>query len=337
MNPPAHDDSKIRHILNQEIVSNAFLVAYDLGLFEYIGHAPKTSEQICDALNLPTRSVNALCLICCSLDLVDQQDTDLSLTSYAKTYLLQDSPYYFGPVLDLVIANHQLRTFDGVKLAITEGSAQNGIDDQDLFTLNDNDAQAGTIFTQAMHAKSIGPALSWLNHVDLSQYNTMLDIGAGAGTHSITACQKWSHLKSIVYDKPNIAQLSKQYLQQYNMVDRITVQVGDMWNDVFPAADVHFYSDIYHDWPIEKCQRLAEKSFTDLPAQGKIIVHEMLYDATQAVPLNVAGYNLNMLLWTQGQQFSDQSLMALLHNVGFINITKHRTFGDWGIVVGTKP
>ena len=43
------------------------------------------------------------------------------------------------------------------------------------------------------------------------------------------------------------------------------------------AADLHFYSYIFHDWPPDKCTFLARESFDALPS-GRIIVHEVLYD-----------------------------------------------------------
>jgi hypothetical protein len=37
-----------------------------------------------------------------------------------------------------------------------------------------------------------------------------------------------------------------------------------MWQDPFPPAEVHFYSQIYHDWPPERCRLLTRKSFESL-------------------------------------------------------------------------
>lgn len=44
---PQFDDGLIRNIINQSIASQAVLVAYDVGLFEAIGHYQKKIDEIC--------------------------------------------------------------------------------------------------------------------------------------------------------------------------------------------------------------------------------------------------------------------------------------------------
>jgi hypothetical protein len=51
----------------------------------------------------------------------------------------------------------------------------------------------------------------------------------------------------------------------------------------------------------------------------------------------VAGYNVTMMLWTEGQQFSGAELVELLSEVGFVEVSARRTCGHWGIAIGQKP
>jgi acetylserotonin N-methyltransferase len=115
------------------------------------------------------------------------------------------------------------------------------------------------------------------------------------------------------------------------------VHPGDLWIDPYPAADLHFYADIFHDWPPDRCRFLARKSFDALPPGGRLIVHEMLLDDDKAGPPAVAGYNITMLLWTEGQQFSGAELVDMLSQTGYTEVSAKHTFGYWGIVSGRKP
>lgn len=110
-----------------------------------------------------------------------------------------------------------------------------------------------------------------------------------------------------------------------------------LWNDPFPVTDVHFYADIYHDWPPEKGRFLTKKSFDSLPSGGRIIIHEMLYNVEKTGPLMAAAYSVAMLLWTEGQQYSGNELSALLAEAGFADIEVQPSFGYWSIVTGRKP
>jgi hypothetical protein len=62
-----------------------------------------------------------------------------------------------------------------------------------------------------------------------------------------------------------------------------------MWQDAFPAADLHFYSNIFDDWPSEKGRFLSEKSFNSLPVGSRIVLHEVLYNDEKTGPFAAAG------------------------------------------------
>ncbi len=117
----------------------------------------------------------------------------------------------------------------------------------------------------------------------------------------------------------------------------MSTHVGDLWKSPFPAADIHFYSQIFHDWPLEKCQFLAKKSFDSLPSKGKIIIHEMLYNNDKSGPFIAAAASVAMLAWSEGQQFSGPELTELLSEAGFINIEVIPSIGYWSLVSGEKP
>jgi acetylserotonin N-methyltransferase len=165
----------------------------------------------------------------------------------------------------------------------------------------------------------------------------MLDVAGGSGAHSIGALRRWPRLRSIVLEIPPVCEVTREFAEAYGLSDRIVAQPADMWNDPFPPADLHFYSQIFHDWPPERCRVLARKSFDALPPGGRIIIHEMLLNQRKAGPPGVVGRNVAMLLWVQGQEFSARELSQILKDTGFVSIKSKHTFGHWGIVTGVKP
>jgi predicted O-methyltransferase YrrM len=131
--------------------------------------------------------------------------------------------------------------------------------------------------------------------------------------------------------------VADEFVAQYGLANRIETRAGDMWEDAFPAADAHLYSNIFHDWPPEKGRFLVEKSFTSLESGGLIIVHEMLYDDDKNGPYAAAGLSAAMLAWTQGQQYSGSELAEMLVGAGFRDISIKPTFGYYSIVTASKP
>jgi hypothetical protein len=111
-----------------------------------------------------------------------------------------------------------------------------------------------------------------------------------------------------------------------------------MWEDPFPEADLHFYSNIYHDWSREKGALLTRKSFESLPPGGRIVVHEMLLDDDKTGPLAAVGFNIVMLVWSaDGAQYSGREFSEMLTDAGFGQIETKLTFGYNSIVTAVKP
>ena len=127
-----------------------------------------------------------------------------------------------------------------------------------------------------------------------------------------------------------------EYAKKYNLSDRLRSVAGDMWKDPFAPADLHFYSQVFHDWTPEQCRFLTEKSFIALPSGGRLIVHELLLDPEKVGPLVPSLMSMVMLLWTEGRQYSAVELTEIFASVGFVDVRAERTFGSWGIVTGVK-
>lgn len=313
-------------------------LAHGLNLFNIIGHNTVSLQDVVTALGIELRPAQALVSICSSLDLIKlNTQQQLELTDTAKNFLLKDSPFYIGGMLDLTILNDDLYSLKNIKTALLTNASQ-VYAGKELFETNEQQAELAKIFTQAMHGKSLAMAGVWPDKIDLSGYECFLDIGGGSGAHSIAAVSQWQHLRAIVYERPAVCKVAQTYIEQFKLSQRIETQIGDMWKDPFPTADLHFYSDIFHDWSMEQSKFLIQKSYQALNRGGRILIHELPFNPDKTGPLSAASYNLLMLLWTQaGQQFSETEFTHLLTESGFSEVQVIPTgFGDWKLVTGIK-
>ena len=92
----------------------------------------------------------------------------------------------------------------------------------------------------------------------------LLDVGGGSGAHALGAVLRWPHLQAVVFDIPPVCEVAEEVIACHGLQQRVSTQAGDMWEDAFPAADLHFYSQMYHGWALQKCQFLTQKSFASL-------------------------------------------------------------------------
>lgn len=331
---PRMDDRRVLDIEVGIAGYMAIFVAHKLKLFSRLGQTPHTLVEVCQALNIARRPAEALLNISMSLGLVQKQDGSYALTPLAEDYLLETSPTYFGDVFDLDLADPF--SFENLEKAVLTNTQQ-VYGGGDWVKSHEERAGLARAFTRAMHGYSMGSALAWPETLDLSGYRQMLDIGGGSGAHSIGAVLKWPNLQAINFDIAPVCEVAQESISRFGLQSRIRTYVGDMWHDPFPSADLHFYSNIYHDWPSEKGRFLSQKSFESLKPGGRIIIHEMLYDDDKTGPFTVAAFNIVMLFATEGEQYSGRELALMLTDAGFTDITVKRTFGYWGVITGRKP
>ncbi|AXE31746.1 acetylserotonin O-methyltransferase [Chromobacterium phragmitis] len=332
-----HSDKQIFDIYFGFLHSYALLFADEVRLFELLRREALTLDQISAATSLPPRSAQALASLCASLGLLEKRGETFTLASLAEAFLTREAETSFCGVLASARSQAAAFSYDFFKASLLKGESQL-FGGTDLFDNNAQDAEHCEIFTRAMHSKSKGPARAWVEKIDLSNHACLLDVGGGSGVHALSALARWPQLRAVVFDLPPVCAVADTFIEQYRMQERARTCGGNIWETAYPAADAHFYSDIFHDWPLEKCLFLARKSFSALPSGGRILLHEMLFNAQKTGPGNVAAYNANMLLWTQGQQLSAPEATGLLQAAGFADIATRSTgYGDWSLVTGVKP
>ena len=328
-------DENLQLITGQIFVGQAILVAYKLGLFKLLVEKPYSIAEISIELQLTSRATQSLISSAAALKLVDLENENYKLTNLGVNYFDPKSTAYYGDVLDLLIQQNEIMDLNSVEKSILTDKAQvdSGVD---IFSDKDGLGNTGK-FVAAIHYKAHNPAFSWSRSYSLEDQEIFVDIGGGSGIHSIAACFNNPKLKAIVCDREAVLSHTKKYIEENSLTNRIEVKAIDMWHDKFPVGDVFFLGDIFHDWDEKKCLYLAKKCYKSIPDKGKIILHEMLFNEAKTGPFLTAAYNMKMMMWTEGKQYTFSELKTILEEAGFVNVATQKTLGNWSIVIGEKP
>lgn len=332
----AEEMRRLKDLMFTNIGYVTILVAYDIQLFPLLAKSPRTIAEASEALHIATRPAEVLLATCAAQGLLQQQDGYYSLTPAAEVYLPENDSMYFGDFLASLIATDHILSFESLKKAILSDSSQ-VYDGKALFKMHQEQITRAYAFTYGMHIHSLDAAQVWPQLLDLSEHRMMLDIGGGSGTHSIGAAQRWPNLQAIVFDLQTVCNVTQEIITSSDMQGRVHTHNGNMWEDPFPQSDLHFYSDVYHNWTPEKGRFLTQKSFDALPSGGRIVLHEILYNDQKTGPFAAASSSATMLLWTEGRQYSGADLTTMLTEVGFTDIKILPAFSYWSIVTGRKP
>ena len=330
------DNDAVLGILYANFGCFALLTGHKLGVFELLATEPLTASEVASRLELANRPAEILLTTLAAQRLLVKSGGRFSLTPLGRAYCIESSPTYLGGMLDFAVATHSMCTVENLEASARTGQSL-AYGRGEIFQEHAQEIARARVFTDAMHCQSIAPAMAWPKVLDLSRHRMMLDIAGGSGAHSIGALRHWPELRSTVFEMAPVSDFVTEYATRYHLDDRLGATTGNMWQDPFPPSEMHFYSQVYHDWPPEKCRMLTEKSFASLPAGGRIVVHELLLDSDETGPLLPTLMGMVMPLWTEGRQYSMAELASLLRSVGFALVHAQRTFGSWGIATGVKP
>ncbi|MEO1199155.1 MAG: methyltransferase [Pseudomonadota bacterium] len=330
------DDALFQDILFGLFGYQAFMVALELDLFSALAKTPLAVAALAEQLGLARNSAEALVMVCLSLKLLQRTDELLTLTKKSEVYLLPDSPLYIGDFLkNVAIRQSESTSYPCVRAAL-RGEASHLQKSEALFESHEKEAERAQRFAHSMHGHSMASAMQWPSKVDLGDVRHMVDVGGGSGAHAIGAALHWPQLTVSVLELPALTPVVGHYAAAYGVADRVRAVARDFWHDPLPPGDLHFFGDIFHDWPNDKAAALMRKSFDALRPGGRLIIHEILYHDDRAGPLAAAGLSVAMLVWFEGKQRSGSEYEGMLRSVGFRDIEAQPVFGYWSIVTAHK-
>ena len=319
-------------------------VADELGLFSLLDRAPATIEEVAASLSLGARGAEAMLGVLASLGFLAQHQGRFYITGVSRNYLLPESPYYWGGVLhpfrELTVSHALVRDALQRDKPVSYETESYKLSDGIVSTWEAPvpDVEQIRTFTRMMHSHALPAAMGVAHRGDFTGVRWLLDVGGGSGCFCIALALRYPEMRFTVVDLPVVCELAQQYVADYRLQDRIDTQAIDMFNDPWPADhDAVFFSDIFHDWGIERCRYLGQRSFEVLPPDGRIYIHEILLADTKDGPLPAASYSMQMMLATQGKQLSLGELDELLRACGFEDVSAMQTYGYYSLISGRKP
>ncbi len=160
-------------------------------------------------------------------------------------------------------------------------------------------------FTLALagRAKNVAPYLAKALPVT---EGVLLDVGGGTGIYSIACLQAHPNLKAIVLDRPEVLKITSEFAEQSGVKDRLTLQPGDMFADPLPNADLVLLSNVLHDWHVPECRQLIQRCADILPANGRLLIHDVFLNDDLSGPLPIALYSAALFTLTEGRAYSAQ-------------------------------
>lgn len=330
--------------------SSHLLVAatHHLNVFEALSEVPLSIKELQEKLHLKERPAMVLFPALCAMGMA-------AFDTEGKLHITETGKYLTSANPANLLRYAGLEKGDPGVLNMTEWLKNDGpaIANQGLSYVKDETApspmdepEAARFYTMALagRAKYLSPVVAdkVTRHKGL-----LLDVAAGTGYYAYEWLRANPSSHAIVFDRPEVLKVASELFNDFcnhhnieanSIKPRLTFLPGDMLTDALPEADILLAASLFHDWPTETCERLADKFAAALKPGGELWVHDAFLHDTLDGPIAVTDYSAMLFLGTKGRAYSRKEYRSWFTKAGLMpGLEEIPTLMDYGLIKAIKP
>ena len=308
-----------------------------LDFFSRLAEKPMNPLAICASLHLAERPVDVMLTLFSAMGLVHLVHGKYRVTKLAREFLVNESPFFLGSYIASIADRPDCQDLLTV-LRSGRPIGLPGVSERAPWAAAMRSESFADNFTRMMHCRGLfhGPALA--KQLQLGRRRRLLDIGGGSGVYACSILASHPSLTASVFEKPPVDEITRRYISEMGFAKRADVISGDMFADPLPAGyDVHLFSNVLHDWPDKTVKELLKKSFSALPRDGMIAIHDSHINRKRTGPLAVAAYSVLLMASTEGKCYSISEIEKFLRDAGFTEFRCRETAADRSVITARKP
>ena len=330
LNAPPVADSNIQDLLAMRRALATVATAQEIDFFNRLKDSTFSIERVADDFRMSMRASEAMVAVLASVNLIESTGNGLyRLSEEAKTFLVKESDFYRGPMMDVA---------DPVFIQHRDAFA-NDNKPVDPFAVNIEGLKPEVVesFIARMHMITLPTAAALGRQTVFGRINKLLDVGGGSGSLAVGVATHNSSIAVTLLDLEPVCRIARRNVEEYGLSSKIETLVGSMFEPLPKGFDGILFGNIFHDWGLDTCKKLALNAFEALEPGGYICLHEMVLDETKTGPLAIAAFSVGMLVHELGKQFTKSELDELLMSVGFVDVEMMSSFGHYSLVTARKP
>jgi cyclopropane fatty-acyl-phospholipid synthase-like methyltransferase len=159
--------------------------------------------------------------------------------------------------------------------------------------------------------------------IDLAGAQTMVDVGGGAGTYSMSFCKQNPRLQSTVLDLPEVLEIAKKTVSEAGLTDRIDFKTIDYrTSSLGNQIDCVLFSNVLHQESRDVGTDMLKRAHAALSVGGKVVVHGHFLSEEGTGPVFATLHNLSArIIWDGGHSYTINEMSSLLEETGFSSIS----------------
>ena len=311
------------------------MAAAELDVFGALADGPKDAAALADAIDGDLRGTTILADALAAMGLLNKSEAD----EYSPAEGVADILTEKGASSAFAMVRHQancLRSWAQLAKVVQTGERARR---EPSVRGKEGDLESFIEAMQVVSRDAAGPVVA---RIGPPAFKHLLDVGGGPATWTIALLKAGSpDSRATLFDLPDVLPIAEKHLREAGLADRVRLVGGNF--DTDPAlpdgADLAWVSAIVHMNSRDENRALFQKVFDALEPGGKILIRDMVMDATRTEPASGAMFAINMLVNTPGGgTFTFDELAEDLAEAGFVYPTLlSEDNGMSSVVQASKP
>ena len=313
----------------------AALTEFDF--FTWLDRNPADKTAICEGLAIAERPADVMLTLFAANGYIAFDGSVFRITELAREHLVRTSPFFIAPYYASLKDRPVVRDFVTI---LRTGKPANWGSYKDEKPWSDAmlTDEFATTFTAAMDCRGVYLGAAMSRALDPLGRTQLLDIAGGSGIYACAIVAQHPQIRATVFERPPVDRIARTMIKKRGAAGKVDVIAGDMFKEPLPRGfDLHLYSNVLHDWDVDKVRPLLAASFAALEPGGMVIVHDAHLNADKTGPLPVAKYSALLMSVTEGKCYSTREMETLLHKTGFTDVHFTPTVADRSIITALKP
>lgn len=333
--PTRVDTVRLQRISKAFWESAALMSAVELNTFTVIEQGGNTLSSAAAGMGIDELNAERLLTALVAMELLQLTDGVFSNAPDVVRFLVQGSRSYAGPWMLFGKPRWEAwgHLTDHLKTD-AEGRRRLGMYDE-TFTV-----ERARAYHEATYSIGMGAARRFHSQVNLAGRRKLMDLGGGSGCYCIVAAQTHPALVAEVLDLGPVVEVTREFIAQHGVADRVTASVCDFTADPLPTdADCAIMASNLPQYSREIIAGVVARVQAALLPGGEFhLIGEML-DADHRGPLAPALWGLSEALnGSTGLAHSVTDAVGYLESAGFIDVAVHEFIPETLTrVSGIKP
>ncbi len=292
--------------------SQIFLTAFELRIFTKL-KKPETSKNLILEMGLHPEITARFLDVLTAMKLLCKKGEYYQTAPELIPFLVEGEPY-FSPYLESACKERKI--WMNIRKALVEGPLSNK--EKEMFSYTRESLE----WTAKDCAR--GRLQKTLELVcalpEFKSAKRLIDLGGGHGLFAIGFAQENPNLEVILYDQPEIIGLACNYIEKYNMQDRVKVLSGDYLQEDFGIG----YDIVFEALSLEGGEReakiLYQKVADTLNPGGLFITQLFTLDDSETSPLSTLTLDLKEKITEHKQMhlMTNKKIFNLFREVGLV-------------------